>query len=887
MDPRFRQLADALSELVWIANAAGTLEYVNRRWIEVTGRAAGPSVALDDAVDPGDRAAALVAWQAAQRDGRPWTFCVRLRRRDGGGARVDFRVEPERDGEGRLVGWLGIGTVADEATAALRDAHERLRAAVCAAGIGTFRWNVRSDELQSDAPLARLLGLPPEHVPRTRAGFVALLHPDDRERVAKRCRCGAEGGDFALELRVVWPDGSMRWLAVRGHSFPDDDGGWVAGACFDITAAKRAEAELRRAHDALAETRRRLGVAAQVAGVGTFSWDVVHNVNEWSPELEALYGVEPGTFGGTYAAWAERVHPDDRARAESAAAESLRTGVLDAEWRALLPDGSTRWLQARGIVLRDGEGRPLQLVGANFDVSDRKRFEDERERLLAGLHTQRAQLEILYRQTPLPITVIEGDELRYTLVNPSYRALVGCDPTGRPLLEAFPQLAGSRMYQLIRQVYDTGEPAAVTDEPMPLPRPDGSVEERWFTVTWSALRDADGRVRGVVSVGYDVTAQVQARHALEEAREAAEDANRAKDEFLALLGHELRNPLAPIATALQLIKLRGNDPFAREHLVIERQVRHVTRLVEDLLDVSRVTRGKVTLTRRPMELGVVVREAVEIATPILEKHRQIFICDVPERGLPVDVDAVRIAQVLSNLLTNAAKYSPAGSRVTLRAHREGDEVVVAVEDTGHGIEPELLPTIFEPFVQARQSLARSQGGLGLGLTVVRNLVRQHGGRVSVESAGLGQGSTFTVRLPRSHRPPVDEATAERALREPARHTRVLVVDDNEDAGQLLADLLQVLGYEARTAVDAPSALAAARDFTPDVALLDIGLPVMNGYELAEKLRAEGQRIPLVALTGYGQESDRQRSSAAGFAAHLVKPIDVDRLAAVLAELSRN
>ncbi|HEX9103862.1 MAG TPA: PAS domain-containing protein, partial [Polyangia bacterium] len=755
---------------------------------------------------------------------------------------------------------------------------------------GTFRWDLRNDEIECDDNLTRLLGLPPGAAPRRLAAFLELVHPDDRDDVAKRCRRAFdEGADFAMELRVVWPDGSLHWIDDRGRTFADADGcpSYMAGTCVDVTAQKRAEAELRRAHDALAKTQRRLSVAAQVAGVGTFSWDIAHNINEWSPELERLYGVEPGSFGRTYAAWAARVHPDDLPRAEAAVADSLRTGALEGEWRALLPNGATRWLLARGIVLRDAAGTPAQMIGANFDISDRKRFEDERERLLGDLRAQGEQLKMLYQQTPLPITVIEGDELRFTLVNASYRALVGFDPLGVPLLEAFPQLAGSRVYELIRRVYSTGEPAAVVEELVPMARADGSFEDRWFTVTWSALRAADGRVRGVLSVGYDVTAQVMARRALEQAREAAEEANRAKDEFLALLGHELRNPLAPILTALEVIKMRGTDPSEREHLVIERQVQHVTRLVEDLLDVSRVTRGKVTLAQRPTELLPVVYKAIEIATPILEKNRQVFICDVPASGLPVDVDPVRIAQVLSNLLTNAAKYSPPGSRVTLRAHREGDEVVVAVEDTGDGIEPELLPRIFEPFVQARQSLARSHGGLGLGLTVVRNLVKLHGGRVAAESRGAGRGSTFTVRLPLARRVPTSEAVTAPEPAPPPRHARVLVVDDNEDAGQLLVDLLELLGYEARTAVDGPSALVAARDFQPNVALLDIGLPVMNGYELAARLRAEGRSIPLVALTGYGQESDRQRSSEAGFAAHLVKPIDVDRLAAILAELARN
>jgi signal transduction histidine kinase/ActR/RegA family two-component response regulator len=653
----------------------------------------------------------------------------------------------------------------------------------------------------------------------------------------------------------------------------------------DITAQRRIHEELRAAHDALAATQRRLSIAAQVAGVGTFSWDIVNDVIEWSIELEMLYGVEPGTLGRDYAAWRPHVHPDDLAAAEASVAESLRTGIFEAEWRVLLPGGGTRWLQARGVVIKDTHGRPVQLIGANFDITDRKRFEHEREELLRSFREQSEKLHRLYHQTPLPITVITGDDLRYTLTNPSYCQLVGREVVGLRLLEAFPELEGTRTYQTIRRVYETGEPASLEEELIPLRRADGTLENRYFTVNWDVLRDGDKPIEGLISVGYDVTAQVLARETVERARQAAESASRAKDEFMAMLGHELRNPLAPISTALQLIHLRGDDPFEREHRIIERQVQHVTRLVEDLLDVSRITRGEVVLSRQVVELATVVAKAIEIAAPMLEKSRHHFACDVPIEGLAVDVDPIRITQVISNLLANAAKYSPPGSRVALSARRDGDEVVLKVADDGQGIDAELLPHIFDPFVQAKQSRDRAQGGLGLGLAVVRNLVTLHGGTVAAESAGAAKGSTFVVRLPLSAAKP-DGAVAAANVTAPAgRHrARLLVVDDNLDAAELLAELLGALGYETRTAADAPSALALAREFEPDVALLDIGLPVMDGYELADRLRASKQQIALVALTGYGQDSDRLRSTQAGFAAHLVKPVDVQQLTQVLGRL---
>jgi signal transduction histidine kinase/DNA-binding response OmpR family regulator len=364
------------------------------------------------------------------------------------------------------------------------------------------------------------------------------------------------------------------------------------------------------------------------------------------------------------------------------------------------------------------------------------------------------------------------------------------------------------------------------------------------------------------------------------ARADAESANRAKDEFLAMLGHELRNPLAPIQTALQLMRLRGDQSLSNERRVIERQVEHVVRLVDDLLDVSRITRGKVELKRVEVELADVIAKAIEIAGPLVEEHAHILSVDVPRTGLRVSADPVRMAQVFANLLTNAAKYTGERGAIAIRATRDGAEVVARVTDSGVGIDPEMLPRVFEVFVQERQSLDRAQGGLGLGLTIVRNLVALHGGSVSAHSEGRGRGSEFVVRLPAiggaavAAAAPALEAAADALV---ADGLRILVVDDNVDAADLLAETLRATGHAAAVAYDGRSALAVAGTFAPDVALLDIGLPVMDGYELGGKLREANPAIRVVALTGYGQDSDRRRSQAAGFDGHLVKPVELDHL----------
>jgi signal transduction histidine kinase/CheY-like chemotaxis protein len=369
------------------------------------------------------------------------------------------------------------------------------------------------------------------------------------------------------------------------------------------------------------------------------------------------------------------------------------------------------------------------------------------------------------------------------------------------------------------------------------------------------------------------------------ARAEAEAANRAKDDFLAMLGHELRNPLAPIATAVHLIKLRSGPELKREIEVIERQMKHLMRLVDDLLDVFRITRGKLVLRRERVEIAAAVSKAVEIASPVLDERRHTLLLDVPATGLRVDGDEVRLAQVIGNLLTNAAKFTEPGGRIAVSAACENGEVVVRVRDNGMGIAPDMLEYIFQPFEQVTRSLERSRGGLGIGLTLVRRLVELHGGTVDAHSEGLGRGSEFIVRLPlvtARAEPTAAPAPALPKAQEPLQSRRVLLVDDNPDAVHVLEMLLREVGHEVAIAFDGPEALVKAARLRPDIAILDIGLPVMDGYELASRLRSELPNPPyLIAVSGYGQEHDRIRSARAGFARHFVKPVDVGELLATV------
>ena len=367
----------------------------------------------------------------------------------------------------------------------------------------------------------------------------------------------------------------------------------------------------------------------------------------------------------------------------------------------------------------------------------------------------------------------------------------------------------------------------------------------------------------------------------ERARNAeAQAASRAKDQFLAVLGHELRNPLAPIVTALQIMRMRDPNALAAERLVIERQVQHLRRLVDDLLDISRLTRGMIELKRTRCEAADLVARALEMAGPLLEQRRHRVERDVPG-GLALEADGDRVAQALCNLVSNAAKYTPPEGHIRVSAAREGMEVVFRVRDDGEGIPPELLARLFEPFTQAPQSYDRSQGGLGLGLAIVSSLARLHGGSVSAASEGPGRGAEFVMRLPAAGAP-FAAAEPRAAMSAAARRGTpgsVLIVDDNVDAAALLAQALSMQGLQTRVAHDAREALAAAKAQRPDAVLLDLGLPGTDGFELARELRALPgfAAVRIAALTGYGQESDRAKTASAGFTAHFVKPASTDAL----------
>ena len=564
--------------------------------------------------------------------------------------------------------------------------------------------------------------------------------------------------------------------------------------------------------------------------------------------------------------------------------------------KALRADPALCDLPVLMLSARAGEEARIEALGSGADDYLIKPF-SARE-LLARVEalTLRSQLRAadqrhaqrmaeVFAQAPAGIALLRGPEHVFELANPSYAALIGHrQVVGRRLRDALPEAAEQGIVALLDGVYGSGHAHVGRSLRVELDDAQGVRCEHFYDFVYQPMCDPAGRVEGIAVVAFDVTE-------LARARRSAELANRAKDEFLAMLGHELRNPLAPILTALHLMRLHGGDLLERERKVIERQAQHLTRLVDDLLDVSRVTEGKLTLRREPVEVSAVVAKAVETTHPLIEERLHQLVLQVPPAGLSIDADPMRMAQVIANLLTNAAKYTERGGHIELRAHREGHEAVIEVSDSGIGIAAGMLPRIFDTFVQERQALDRSRGGLGLGLAIVKSLVGLHGGSVQAASDGLGKGSRFTLRLPAMAVAPTlplhGSGLLAQGQERPGRVTApldaagatVLIVDDNADAALALAEGLSLSGFRTRAVFDGRAALEEAPRLRPDIVLLDIGLPGMDGYEVARRLRLLPglAAVRLLAISGYGQAAHQQRSRHAGFERHIVKPIDMDLL----------
>jgi PAS domain S-box-containing protein len=504
------------------------------------------------------------------------------------------------------------------------------------------------------------------------------------------------------------------------------------------------------------------------------------------------------------------------------------------------------------------------------------------------LANERDRLAQLFEQAPTFMAMLSGPEHRFELANPSYLRLVGHRSIlGRTVAEAMPEAVEQGYARLLDRVYQTGEAYIATGARITMPAGQhGPFVDRFVDFVYEPLKDEQGQVTGIFVLGADVTDRTRAEAALRRSEAELREADKRKDEFLAMLAHELRNPLAPIRTGLELIRLAGDTPGAVERVrsTMERQVGHMVRLIDDLLDVSRITAGKIELQRVPSLLNELLTSAVEANRAAVTGKNIDLQLDLPSTPVVLDVDPTRFVQVVSNLLHNATKFTPPGGTVRLSAEVVDDEsgpprVSLRVADTGAGITPELLPHVFDLFTQGDR--ASGEPGLGIGLALVRQLVQMHGGEVVARSEGAGRGSAFEILLPLA---PAADVTPSPPI-DPTQRVdrRVVIIDDNEDAANTMAMLIASLGGQPKVAYDGERGIDAVVAHRPDVVLLDIGMQPLDGYETCRRLRQKvGRDVMIVALTGWGQLQDKARASAAGFDAHLTKPADPVRLRSLLA-----
>ncbi len=521
----------------------------------------------------------------------------------------------------------------------------------------------------------------------------------------------------------------------------------------------------------------------------------------------------------------------------------------------------------------------------------------EASRLRVVAESERRKLHSIFENAPAFICVLRGPDHVFEFHNTLYRTLVGeRDLVGKSVRETFPEIAGQGFLELLDEVYCSGKPFLGQELLLKLDRKrSGVLEDTFLNFVYQPSVDLGGEVEGILVFGFDVTEQVLARRQVEalaksesEARARAEDADRRKDEFLAMLAHELRNPLAAISMALTLMGMNEGDgsKVARQRDISARQVSTLVRLVDDLLDVSRITQGKIALRKEAVELGAIIRNGLETTRALIESRHQELSVTTAAGPLSLDGDPTRLEQVVTNLISNAAKFTPAGGQVSVRLTREDRSghpwAVLRVKDSGRGMQRDMLERVFEPFVQVDATLDRSAGGLGIGLTLVRHLVALHGGTVTAHSEGPDKGAEFVVRLPLRARPTGAVSAGLRPAAETPRR-RILLVEDNEDIREMTRDLLESLGHEVVVAKDGFEGIDLAKTAKADLALIDLGLPEIDGYEVARRIRsALGAAAPrLVALTGYGDEEAHARSREAGFDLHMVKPVSDENLAMVL------
>ena len=828
------------------------------------GQFARTGAAFFELVHPADRERVAGTVRAALEQHAQYECEFRILRPSGEVVWVANRGRGRYGADGKALGM--IGTIAD--ISAPKHTEQAMQAALEASGAGTFHWDMRSDSLRWDAALDRLFGLRPGDAVQSLERFIALVHPDDRAGVAARCeRCRTEGAAFDMEFRIIRPDGSERWLYDRGRTFRDAQGRPVTmtGACVDITHRKGTELALRRSESFYRQALESL------PGM-TFTCRADGSVDYLSEQWQDFTGIPSERLLGE--AWPLMLHPADRDATVAGWQEAVAQGTFyDVEYRVRRHDGEYRWFQTRGTPIRDADGRIASWLGMAVDVHALKETQ-------TALRETAGRLARAQRAGGIGVWELDG-ATGHVVWSEEVAKLLGVS-TDR-LDDVAPQVWRDVLHPEDLPVVEAALAAAWDSgrflQEYRVVHADGRIV--WLEAQAQLLPQAAGAGRRLAGTVRDVTE----RHAAEEALRIAD---RMKDEFLATLAHELRNPLAPLRTGLEVLRRGrpGTPAVEQARAMMERQLGHMVRLVDDLLDISRISRGHIEIRREPVEVGTVIAHAVEASRQLVEAKHHTLELELEPDVVWVEGDLTRLAQIVGNLLNNAAKYTPPGGRIRVGSRQRGQQVEIYVADNGAGIDTAVQPRVFELFMQVEDTRRHSQGGLGVGLALVRRLAELHGGTVTVQSAGLGHGSTFTLSLPTVAafaRPDVAPAAAADAQASPAGR-RVLVVDDNVDAAETLAMVLALGGHDVRCAHDGHQALDVARTFLPQVAFLDIGLPGISGFDLARRFRAEPALAGtfLIALTGWGTEDDKRLCLESGFDLHLTKPVDAAAVERALA-----